>query len=61
MVLLFLVEGRLVLSMCAGMAMILLTGSSLNLVCLVPLLLVAVSETKTLGVSGGFEIFLFWS
>ena len=57
--LLFLVEGHLVLSMCAGMALILLTGSSLNLVCLVPLLLVAVSETKTLDVSDGFEIFLF--
>ena len=57
--LLFPVEGRLVLSMRAGMALILLTGSSLNLVCLVPLLLVVVSETKTLDVSGGFEIFLF--
>ena len=57
--LLFLVEGHLVLSVRAGMALILLTGSSLNLVCLVPLLLVAVSETKTLDVSGGFEIFLF--
>ena len=55
--LLFLVEGRLVLSMHAGMSLILLTGSSLNLVCLVPLLLVAVSETKTLDVSVGFEIF----
>ena len=56
--LLFLVEGRLVLMVRAGMALILLTGSSLNLVCLVPLLLVAVSETKTLDVSVGFEIFL---
>ena len=57
--LLFLVEGRLVLSVRAGMAMTLLTGSSLNLVCLVPLLLEAVSETKTLDVSVGFELFLF--
>ena len=57
--LLFLVEGHVVLSVRAGMALILLTGSSLNLVCLVPLLLVAVSETKTLDVSDGFEIFLF--
>ena len=32
--LLFLVEGRLVLSVHAGMALILLTGLSLNLVCL---------------------------
>ena len=59
--LLCLVEGRLVLSMRAGMALILLTGSSLNLVCLARLsgwILVAVSETKTLGVSAGFEIFL---
>ena len=46
----------------AGIAMTLLTGLSLNLVCLARLsgwLLVAVSETKTLDVSGGFEIFLF--
>ena len=57
--LLFLAEGCLVLTVRAGMALILLTGSWLNLVCLVPLLLVAVSETKTLDVSGGFEIFLF--
>ena len=56
--LLFLVEGRLVLMVRAGMALILLTGSSLNLVCLVPLLLMAVSETKTLDVSVGFEIFI---
>ena len=57
MLLLFLVEGRLVLVVHAGMALILLTGSSLNLVCLVSLLLVAVSETKTLDVSVGFEVF----
>ena len=57
--LLFLAEGCLVLMVRAGMALILLTGSWLNLVCLVPLLLVAVSETKALDVSGGFEIFLF--
>ena len=56
--LLFLVEGRLVLTVHAGMAWILLTGSSLNLVCLVPLLLVAVSETEALDVSVGFEIFI---
>ena len=56
---LFLVEGCLVLSVHAGMALILLTESLLNLVCLIPLLLVAVSETKTLDVSAGFEIFLF--
>ena len=59
--LLYLVEGRLVLSMRAGMTLILLTGSSLNLVCLACLsgwILVAVSETKTLDVSDGFEIFL---
>ena len=56
--LLFLVEGRLVFSVRAGMAWILLTGSSLNLVCLVPLFLVAVSETKALDVSIGLEIFI---
>ena len=55
-------EGRLVLMVRAGIALTLLTGLSLNLVCLARLsgwLLVAVSETKTLDVSGGFEIFLF--
>ena len=60
--LLYLVEGRLVLAVHAGMALTLLTGSSLNLVFLARLsgwLLVAVSETKTLDVSAGFEIFLF--
>ena len=56
--LLFLVEGRLVFTVCAGMAWILLTGSSLNLVCLVPLFLVAVSETKALDVTIGLEIFI---
>ena len=58
MLLLFLVEGRLVLSVRAGMALILLTGSLLNLISLVPLLLVAVSETETLDVRIGFEIFI---
>ena len=59
--LLFLVEGRLVFTVRAGMALTLLTGSSLNLVCLARLsgwLLEAVSETKTLDVSVGFELFL---